>query len=136
MNSTPPVIRDERSAPFFDAAASGTLLIRVCARCSHCLEPEARVCFACGSDDLNWSSSSGHGVLVSWAVVHQPPHPTFANLVPFAIGLVELEEGPWLHARIAGIPLDRLHAGIPLHAAFVHPDGADSYPYFTAGGPA
>lgn len=133
MTSSPPVIRDDRSAPFFDGAARDVLLIRACTNCGHLLEPEARVCFACGGGELEWSESSGRGQLISWAVVHQPPHPAFANLVPFAIGLVELDEGPWLHGRIAGIPLDRLREGMPLHAAFVHPDGADSYPYFTNG---
>lgn len=134
MTAGPPVVRDERSAAFFDAAARDILLVRRCSGCHHLLEPEARTCTACGGENLDWAPSNGDARLVSWSVVHQAPHPAFAELVPFAIGLVELSEGPWLHARLVGVALDGLHAGQSLTVDFVHPAEGDSYPVFTAGG--
>lgn len=62
--------RDERSAPFFDAAAAGRLLIRRCAECGRWLAPEAGSCYDCGAEDPGWAPASGHGTLVSWAVLH------------------------------------------------------------------
>ncbi|MEV6340483.1 OB-fold domain-containing protein [Nocardia vinacea] len=129
--SGPPVIRDERSAEFFEAAADDRLLIRKCLDCGHLLGPESRAC-ACGSSDLEWHNASGSAALVSWSVVHHPPHPAFAEQVPFPIGLIELVEGPWINARIVGVELDQLRVGLPLHAVFVHPDEGDSYPVFAA----
>ncbi|UFS97693.1 Zn-ribbon domain-containing OB-fold protein [Nocardia huaxiensis] len=127
--SGPPVVRDERSAEFFDASAAGRLLIRKCADCGHPLGLESRTC-ACGSSNLEWHNASGSGELISWSVVHHPPHPAFADQVPFPVGLIELAEGPWLNARIVGIDPDRLHAGLSLTVAFVHPAEGDSYPVF------
>ncbi|WP_280424691.1 Zn-ribbon domain-containing OB-fold protein [Nocardia carnea] len=134
----PAVGRDARSGEFFDAAAENRLAIRRCTHCAHALSPEARTCTACGSTDLSWDTASGAATLVSWAVVHHPPHPDFADQVPFPIGLVELAEGPWINARIVGTAPESLHAGSALHVAFVHPETGESYPVFhvaTPGGP-
>ncbi len=128
--SGPPVARDARSEEFFDAAERDVLAIRRCTSCGHLLAPESRTCTDCGSSDLEWHTSSGAAELVTWSVIHDPPHPRFAEQVPFAIAFVELAEGPWFNARIVGIPLDDLHAGLPLSVAFVHPEQGDSYPVF------
>lgn len=133
MISGPPVLADPRSEEFFTAAARDILVVHRCAECGHLLEPESRTCFSCGSSELGWAEVSGAGTLVSWSVVHHPPHPAFADQVPFPVGLVELTEGPWLHARITGVSLEALRAGLPLTVSFVHPDEGDSYPVFTAG---
>ncbi|MFE2995772.1 Zn-ribbon domain-containing OB-fold protein [Nocardia sp. NPDC059246] len=129
--SGPPVVRDARSAEFFDAAAADRLLIRRCLDCGHLLGLEARTC-ACGCSNLEWHTASGNASLVSWSVVHHPPHPAFADQVPFPIGLIELAEGPWINARIVGVEFDQLRAGLPLRVSFVHPDEGDSYPVFVA----
>ncbi|HSV40885.1 MAG TPA: OB-fold domain-containing protein [Nocardioidaceae bacterium] len=133
MISGPPVHRDPRSEHFFEAAARDQLAVRRCGECGHLHEPESRTCHSCGSATLGWTMVSGAAKLVSWAVVHHPPHPAFADQVPFPIGLVELAEGPWVHARVVDVPLENLRAGLPLAVAFVHPDDGDSYPVFTTG---
>ncbi|WP_165607350.1 Zn-ribbon domain-containing OB-fold protein [Mycolicibacter sinensis] len=123
-------MRDERSAEFFDAAARSALAIRRCADCWHWLEPEARTCTSCGGSELNWLDAIGTGELVSWSVVHHPPHPSFAGLVPFAVGQIELAEGPWVEARLTELDLGALRVGLPLCVAFVHPDEGDAFPVF------
>ncbi|MGQ4618950.1 OB-fold domain-containing protein [Nocardia sp. R7R-8] len=129
--SGPPVVRDERSAAFFDAAAEDVLLIKRCTTCGHWLGPEARTCTRCGRTELDWAPACGTAELVTWSIVHHPPHPAFAEQVPFPIGVVELTEGPWLTARISA-SLDELRAGMPLQVRFVHPDEGESYPIFAA----
>lgn len=125
----PEAVRDDRSAAFYDAAARDQLLIRRCASCDKALAPEARTCTGCGERELMWMTASGTAMLISWATVHHPPLPAFGDQVPFPIGLVELAEGPWLHARI--VPGDEpLRAGLRLCAEFVHPEEGESYPVF------
>ncbi len=128
--SGPPVARDARSEGFFDAAGRDVLAIRRCTSCGHLLAPESRTCTDCGSSGLEWHTSSGAAELVTWSVIHHPPHPGFAEQVPFAVAYVELAEGPWINARLIGISLEDLHAGLPLSVAFVHPAEGDSYPVF------
>jgi uncharacterized OB-fold protein len=131
-----PIARDEPSAPFFDAAADGRLLIRRCAACGHWIAPYMRMgvtldrCPACTSDRLEWAEASGRGTLVTWTVVHQAgrrraddehgAHP---------VGVVELDEGPWLTARLDADGTD-LAAGMELQVAFVRPGGGEPVPVF------
>jgi uncharacterized OB-fold protein len=64
------VIRaDDRSAPFFAAAARDVLLIKRCARCDRWLDPGATGCPECGAADPRWEQAAGHGRLISWAVL-------------------------------------------------------------------
>ncbi|MCF2525926.1 Zn-ribbon domain-containing OB-fold protein [Yinghuangia soli] len=129
--------RTPADAPFFDAAARGELLIRGCPACAYALPMDAYACphpeHPPGADGLGWLPASGRGTLVSWSSVHRAPHPAFAGQVPYTIALVELDEGPWLEARLVGADPAGLRAGLRLRAAFVHPaDPADgeSFPVF------
>ena len=127
-----PVARDDKSAPFYDAAARQVLLLRQCRSCEQWLAPEATICTACGSVELRWAEAAGRGSVVSWTVVHRPPIPAFGQIAPYLLGLIELEEGPWLHSRLAGVDAATLAAGTEVCVGFVHPDDSESYPVFTA----
>jgi uncharacterized OB-fold protein len=119
----PAVERDESSAGFFDAAARGELLVWRCPRSGDVLGPQARTCPSCGSPDLEPFTASGHGKLVSWAIVHQAPVPSLAAAVPYLTGVVELDEGAWLMVRLVDCDGRELAAGTPVSARFV-PSGA------------
>lgn len=127
----PPIERDTKSAPFFDAAARGELLIKRCQHCAQALPPEAVVCTTCAHTDLAWTAAAGTGTLVSWTVVHRAPNRAYAELVPYTVGIVELAEGPWLHGRVL---TDTPAAGLALRAEFVHAEGTESHPAFTTAG--
>jgi hypothetical protein len=60
---------DDRSAPFFAAAARDVLLIKRCAGCDRWLEPGATGCPECGAADPRWEQAAGRGRLISWAVL-------------------------------------------------------------------
>ncbi|MEU8413487.1 OB-fold domain-containing protein [Amycolatopsis japonica] len=126
----PPITRDAKSGPFFDAAARDELLIKHCDRCARASAPDAAVCTGCGGTELSWVRAAGTATLVSWTVVHRAPNRAYTDLVPYTVGIVELTEGPWLHARV---DIATPSAGMPLRAEFVHADGSESHPIFTAG---
>jgi uncharacterized protein len=126
------VERDEASAPFFDAAARGTLLIKHCPRCGTSHPPQARHC-ADGSE-LEWAPASGGAVLVTWAVDHSPPlDPSLASPdgTGSTFGWVELDEGPWLQAPIVDFDPALLAEGLPLRVRFIQPGGGEVLPAFT-----
>ena len=125
--------RDERSAPFFDAAAADRLLIRRCAKCGRWLAPEAGGCYGCDGEDPGWAAASGHGTLVSWAVLHPRASPP-GQPARTVLALVELDEGPWLHTGLTSTSpaaIAALRAGQRVAASFVHPPEGESYPVFT-----
>jgi uncharacterized OB-fold protein len=116
------VVRDDASAEFFDGAARGDLMIKRCDACGHHLRPDSVACSQCRGSQLSWTESSGRGSLVSWIVVH-------ADEAATTVGLVELEEGPWLHGRLVDIDGAALSVGQAVEVEF-EPAGPESIPVF------
>jgi uncharacterized OB-fold protein len=90
-------------------------------RCAECgaISLAAPVCRACGAEGGEAVAISGRGRLLSWTVIRVAPA-RYAAEAPYAVGLVELVEGPRLTARLAGDP-ERLAAGQPIVLAAVDP---------------
>lgn len=97
--SVGPVVRDEATAQFFDAAATGRFLLRRCS-VGHVSEPAATQCTTCEASHLEWIEAGGGASLVSWAVSWSRPA---ADDEPRRTVLVigELDEGPWWWAQLA-----------------------------------
>ncbi|MGI5202644.1 Zn-ribbon domain-containing OB-fold protein [Spirillospora sp. CA-108201] len=114
--------RDGRTDPFFDGAAAGRLVVRRCEGCDRWFTPDASGCPGCGEENLGWAEASGAATLVTWTILPREP--------PVPLALVELAEGPWLHARLDGVERADLREGLALRAAFEHPDEGESYVLF------
>jgi uncharacterized OB-fold protein len=124
------VKRDDRSAPFFDAAANGQLLIKQCTGCGHFL-PLARIrCSVCQSAAVAWVQASGAASLVSWVVVHDRPTSPDVEPERSYVGLVELEEGPWMYGALIDVDEAELAAGLGLSVDFVTPPDSEPLPVF------
>jgi uncharacterized OB-fold protein len=121
------VVRDEHSAPFFEAAAERRLLLRYSPSSGEWSEPAARVCSVSQADDLEWRESSGVGTLVTWTI--KPGRATETQpAVPTTIGVVELEEGPWLTLQLPDVDPDALGVGTPVRIDWVQPEGSEHLP--------
>jgi uncharacterized protein len=104
-----PAVRDERSAPFFDALRQGSLLLRRCLARGHVSAPEVTFCAVCGDAGLDWATARGGGHIVTWTAIHSRPDESGRTQVSVIVGIVELDEGPWLRARL--LPDDTALAG-------------------------
>jgi len=126
---------DERSAPFWQAAARHELVIARCSRCHALTMPPAEVCPSCASTDpaFTWVTVSGRGAVRSWTVVRQSFLPGFD--VPFVLVDVELDDAP--DVRLIGRLLDgpdaALHLGDAVTVAFEDLSDEISVPAFRAG---
>ena len=109
---------DEASAPYFEAAAQGRLMLMRCRACGTYRYPSRDRCDACWSTDTEWVPASGRATLHSWVIFHQVYHPAFADKVPYNVAVVELEEGPRITTNIVGCEHDALRAGMPLEVVF------------------
>jgi uncharacterized OB-fold protein len=123
------VHRDGASAEFFDGTARGELLIRRCAECGHHSAPPAVACAACGSPQLSWVRAAGTGAIATWTMIHGRPGD--GEPAPRAVAaLVELDEGPWLHARIVGVEPGSVASGQRVMVGFERTDGGEAVPVF------
>ncbi|MDR8413176.1 Zn-ribbon domain-containing OB-fold protein [Nonomuraea sp. 3-1Str] len=90
--------------PFWDGTARGELRVQRCRGCKrHYFYPRP-ACPHCGSGDVAWVTTGGRATLVSYVINHRPA-PGFEDDGPYAIALVELEEGVRMMTNIVGVEI-------------------------------
>jgi uncharacterized OB-fold protein len=93
---------DADTAAFWRGLQGGKLLLQHCADCCHVQYYQQATCRACGRENLVHRPASGRGKVYSFSVVHRAPGPAFKADVPYAVVLVELEEGPRMISTFTG----------------------------------
>lgn len=118
------------TAPFWEGCALGQLRFQRCASCGLPNFPPTEHCRYCASFDQVWETSSGHGRLYSWTVVHRPVTPAFVP--PYAPAIVTLDEGYQMMTNVIGVGVDVLRIDLGVHVEF-HRVGTEHLwlPYFT-----
>jgi uncharacterized OB-fold protein len=78
------------------------------------------MCGACQS--LEWESvrSRGRGEIYSFVIHHHPP--VYGFETPFAIALIELEEGTRIVGNLQGIDCADVRVGMPVEVSFCRID--------------
>jgi len=90
------------TAPFWEAASQGQLLIQRCQACGGAVFYPREICPHCWSDQLEWEEASGQGTLRSYTIIQRPGHPAWAAAAPYTVGLIRLKEGPVMLSHILG----------------------------------
>ncbi len=106
----------------FAAAMEHRLVLPRCARCRTFRFPPRLRCPECGALDTEWMQASGKGTVYSYAVVHQKLHPAFDALIPYAVALVTLEEGPRMLTLLIDTDPAAVAIGAQVEVAFEHVD--------------
>lgn len=97
-----PDLSDPVAQPYWQGLAEGALNYQSCESCGHRWLPARAHCPHCLSDKIAWSPAQGRASLISWVVFHRAYHPAFSDQIPYAVAIVELEEGPRMFARLQG----------------------------------
>jgi uncharacterized OB-fold protein len=111
-------VPDEISAPFFDGAREGVLMLQHCSACDRWSFPVRERCPHCFAACLSWRQASGHGTLYTFTIMHQIMNPGFASSVPYNVSQVDLAEGVRMTSNVVGIGNDRLRIGMDLQVVF------------------
>jgi uncharacterized OB-fold protein len=95
-----------------------------CIECQMISFPKRLICPECGSREFETINLSGKGSLVTYTITRVAPV-GFADQVPYAVGIVELDEGIRIMAQITDCELDKLKTGNRLIAKFrrINEDG-------------
>jgi uncharacterized OB-fold protein len=107
------------TAPYWEAANRGELLIQRCNPCDRPFFYPRSACPTCASTDITWITASGRARLHTYLINHRPA-PGFEDDAPYAIAVVELEEGPRMMTNIVGVPNtpENLELDMPLEVRF------------------
>jgi len=84
----------EDSAPFWAGTARGELLVQACADCGRWRFPPRPMCPHCRSTATKWEAASGNATIWSYVVPHPPLLPAFAELAPYNVIVVALDDDP------------------------------------------
>lgn len=134
MTAARPVpVPDERSAPFWEAAAQHRLVLARCSRCGELSHPPDVVCARCHHSDPRFvfEEVGGRGAVRSWVVVRESFLPGFD--VPFVLVDVAVDEddGVRLIGRLLDGPDAPLARGDRVRVAFEDLAPGVAVPAFT-----
>ena len=89
------------SAPYWEAARAGRLLLQQCGQCGRIRHYPRVLCDVCFSFAVSWVESPGLGVIYSWTVAHHAFAPDVAGDVPYVLATVDLAEGVRVLGRLS-----------------------------------
>lgn len=104
---------DNASRHYWQSAAQGRLVVQRCTSCGvYQFYPRA-LCASCAGE-TEWVDASGRGTLHTFTVIRQNRSEAFAALSPYAVGIVELEEGVRMMSNIVECDVEELEVGMAL----------------------
>lgn len=106
-----PDINEPDTGPFWKATAEHRLTYQVCDACSGIVFFPRSHCTHCTSTSLSWKESAGKGTLYTYSVVRDNRMPGFAELVPYAVAYIDVDEGFRILTRLADVDVDSLKIG-------------------------
>jgi uncharacterized OB-fold protein len=112
---------------FYKFLAQGKLMAGKCTHCGKIHLPPRPLCDKCYSQEFTWVEISGKGKLVTYTVIHVAPQ-QFQHLAPYAVGILELENGLKLPGMITGATPEQIHIGMNLTIDFSACDAAQPWP--------
>jgi uncharacterized OB-fold protein len=103
---------------FYEGARQGRLIIQKCDQCGTLRFPATELCSNCLSTRSRWAPVSGRGEIYSFNIMHQVYHPGFAAEVPYAVVVVQLEEGCKFISNLVGVKPHDIKIGMPVEVTF------------------
>lgn len=103
---------------FYEGARQGRLIIQKCDQCGTLRFPATELCSSCLSTRSRWVPVSGRGEIYSFNIMHQVYHPGFAAEVPYAVVVVQLEEGCKFISNLLGVKPHDIKIGMPVEVTF------------------
>lgn len=112
--SKPLPVSDGDSAEFWEGLNRGEFLLQHCGDCGDVQYYQQSMCRACLSENITRKSASGKGIIYTYSVVHRAPGPAFKADVPYAVLMVELDEGPRMISRLVESDLSQIDFDMPV----------------------
>ncbi len=99
------------SEPFWEATRQRRLVLQHCGSCERAVWYPRVMCPHCGHADLEWREAAGRGVVYAVSVQYRAAHPGLADRVPYAVALVDLDEGVRMMTSVVGCAAEDVHVG-------------------------
>jgi uncharacterized protein len=125
----PEPVATAETRPYWDAAREGRLVVQRCAGCGrHQFYPRA-FCVSCLADSLEWVPARGTGYIYTFTICCIAANP--AMTAPYAVALVDLDEGVRMLANIVDCDIERIRTGARVQVRFERISDEFTLPQFT-----
>jgi len=118
---------------FWDKCQEDELWLQFCNDCSRFYFYPRFFCPRCFGTNVEWRRASGRGKLHTYMINHRAP-PNFEPEAPYAIAVIELDEGVRMMSNIHGIENtpEKLVLDMPLRVVFeeINSGGGVKVPYW------
>ncbi|MFF5109191.1 Zn-ribbon domain-containing OB-fold protein [Streptosporangium sp. NPDC000509] len=129
MEGRPVPLLDASTRPYWEATLRGELLVQECPECSHRQFYPRQICVECGAVP-GWLTTAGRGVVHTFSVVRQNGAFPFNQWTPYAVAVVELDEGPRIMGNVIGCEVDEVRIGMRVEVGFVPLNDEASLPFW------
>jgi uncharacterized protein len=105
-------------AEYWRAAAKGMLVIPACVGCGRNFWHPRPHCPFCGSPAVEWKGHSGKGIVHTFTVVRQSSDAFFKTKVPYAVVMVQLDDGPLVMSNLVECEVANVKIGMRVAVTF------------------
>jgi len=88
-----------------------------CQQCGNLLFPPRLICPACSGRKFETVQLKHEGKILSYTIIRVPPS-QFADQAPYAVGIIELDDGARIMAQIADCDLEKLNIDMRVKIEF------------------
>ncbi len=118
------------SKDFYGFCKQRELKFQRCKTCGTWRHVPREMCPSCGSFEWEWATSSGRGTVFTWCVVERALHPGWVAAQPYAVVVVEMEEGVRIVTQVVDCPPAELAFDLPVEVAFDDATPEITLPHF------
>jgi len=68
--------------------------------------------------EAEWTRLSGKGKVYSYVIFHLAYHPAYENDIPYAVAIIQLDEGPRMESNIVGCRMEDIEVDMPVEVSF------------------
>ena len=106
------------SKPFYDACKEKRLIYQLCTDCEQVIFFPKFLCPNCMSRNLEWKDSKGKGKILTYTVTYDYGPQEFMQDGPYALALIDLDEGYRMMSNIVDCEFDDIHCDMPVEVVF------------------
>ena len=114
----PVPVPDSLTAPFWDAAREGRLLVQRCMTCGKHQHYPRPHCIHCFATTVEYVEASGRGEVHTFTVTYRNDAPGF-DAGPYVFAIVETAEGVRMPGNVIGVDPESVVVGMPVEVTFV-----------------
>lgn len=114
------------SAPFWQSAREGNLVIQECTDCCEKIMYPKRFCPKCLGEHLHFIPAKGTGTIYTLTTQMAGPPSGFEALLPYVIAVIQLDEGVQMMSNIVGPSATEARIGDRVAVEFASIEGTET----------